>query len=192
VVTLFLGAKWHSVTSILAVITVYQFFDAVGHYVHTIMMVTNRQRAYTLTYYASIAVRVPLTIFSAIHWGLYGACWAMAATALLNAVVWTTQANRILGLPWWKELAACWRSLVACSIMSICVIIFGQWIDPLGLGGAARLLLNTVIGGAAYVGSHWLLWTWAGRPGLSPEGYAIGVLQSVLAQRRSLRLSGSF
>jgi lipopolysaccharide exporter len=192
VVTLFLGAKWQAVTPILAVITLYQLFDAVGHYVHTIMMVTSRQRAYTLTYYASIAVRVPLTIFSAIHWGLYGACWAMAATALLNAVMWTAQANRILELTWWKELAVCWRSLAACAVMSVCVIILGRWIDPLGLGSIARLLLNTLVGGTVYVGFHWLLWAAAGRPGLSPEAYAISVLQSVLAQGRSLRLSRSF
>jgi O-antigen/teichoic acid export membrane protein len=179
IVAIFLGMRWRAVIPILGVIAAYQFFDAVGHYIHMIMMVANRQRAYTLTYYASISVRVPLTIFSAIHWGIFGACCAMAATALLNSVIWTAQANRILVLPWWKELAACWRSLTAAAVMSICILVVGRWIGPLALGSAARLAVDTALGGASYVGIHFALWMLAGRPELSPEAYTMGMLRSV-------------
>ncbi len=62
-------------------------------------MALNRQRAYTFTYYISIAIRVPVTIWWLMEDGLRGAMLAMLATAVVNAVLWNFQLRSMLKFP---------------------------------------------------------------------------------------------
>ncbi len=113
VTNVFLGSQWSAVIPLLPVIALYELFDAAGHYIHTVMLALNKQRLYTFTYYASIALRIPLTIWWAMNDGLHGAIMAMLVTAVVNAALWNAQVNRLLHIGW--RAAGTWRSGVPSS-----------------------------------------------------------------------------
>ena len=158
IVRLFLGAKWVPLTWVLPVIAAYQLCNAVGEYVHVLLIVSNRQRLYALTYYITIALRIPLTIWGAVHWGLFGAAMAMLVSAMWNAAIWTAQVNRIIGLPWWSELASCWRTLISGGVMSVVVLLAAGPLRGMpALDVPVRLALESLIGGITYFAAHTLL-----------------------------------
>lgn len=184
IVRLFLGAKWVPLTWVLPVIAAYQLCNAVGEYVHVLLIVSNRQRLYALTYYITIALRIPLTIWGAVHWGLFGAAMAMLVSAMWNAAIWTAQVNRIIGLPWWSELASCWRTLISGGIMSIVVLLAtGPLRGMPALDVPVRLALESLIGGITYFAAHTLLWLSSGMPEESPEAYVMRHLRRFITPR---------
>jgi lipopolysaccharide exporter len=164
VTALFLGRKWMAVTPLLPIIAFYQLFDAMGHYTHTVMLALNRQRLYTITYYTSIALRVPLTIWWALENGLRGAAFAMLATAAVNAVLWSAQLGPLLDLRWRRAMTNLWRPVVAAAVMGGMVLIVSQWL-PTGAGYhdmALRFFMQVVTGGIIYVTLVSLFWVMAG------------------------------
>ncbi|HEY6434912.1 MAG TPA: lipopolysaccharide biosynthesis protein, partial [Acetobacteraceae bacterium] len=126
VTEIFLGSKWSAVIPLMPIIALYQLFDAVGHYTHTVMMALNRQRAYTFTYYISIAIRVPVTIWWLMEDGLRGAMLAMLATAVVNAVLWNFQLRSMLNFRWRTVLPTLWRPPVAAALMCGLVLLVGE------------------------------------------------------------------
>ena len=166
VTAIFLGSKWMAVTPLLPIIAFYQLFDAMGHYTHTVMLALNRQRLYTITYYISIALRVPLTIWWALEDGLRGAALAMLLTAAANAVLWNAQLAPLLRLRWRRELIRLWRPVLAAAMMGGAVLIVSQWLRA--ASGYHNIMLRLVIevatGTVVYIVLLGLFWLMAGAP----------------------------
>ena len=138
---------------------------------NVLLIVSNRQRLYALTYYITIALRIPLTIWGAVHWGLFGAAMAMLVSAMWNAAIWTAQVNRIIGLPWCSELASCWCTLISGDIMSIVVLLTtGPLRGMPALDVPVRLALESLIGGITYFAAHTLLSALFRHAGREPRG----------------------
>ncbi|HEY6432076.1 MAG TPA: oligosaccharide flippase family protein, partial [Acetobacteraceae bacterium] len=175
VTTIFLGSKWNAVIPLLPIIALYHLFDAIGHYTHTVMIALNRQRAYTFTYYISIAIRVPVTIWWLMEDGLRGAMLAMLATAVVNAVLWNFQLRSILNFRWRTAMPALWRAPVAAALMCGVVLLVGEQLraPPQTVGITVRFLLEVGAGTISYCGLVVLFWLISGGPNESPEAQII-------------------
>jgi lipopolysaccharide exporter len=180
VTVIFLGQKWMAVIPLLPMIAFYQLFDAVGHYTHTVMIVLNRQRLYTITYYISIGLRVPLTIWWALENGLRGAVLAMLVTAVVNAVLWNAQLGPLLRLRWRRAMVTLWRPLLAAAMMGGVVLMVSHRL-PVASGFhemVLRLVIEVATGAIVYPVLLVLFWRMAGAPEGAPE---VQILRTVRA-----------
>lgn len=189
ITAVFLGQKWEAVTSLLPIIAMYGLLDAIGHYTHNVFIVLNRQRLYTLTYYAALAVRIPLTVWATLHDGIRGAALAMLFTAGVNAVLWMVQAGPLLHLRWRLVLSATWRALAAAAVMGIVVRSAAAAMGPPATaGGEPYLLLRFIAevgaGGVAYTASLLAFWLLSGSPAETAEGHLVTGLRGLLASRQ--------
>ncbi len=186
IVALFLGAKWQAATALLPALALYALFDALGQYTHHLFIVLNRQRSYTFTFYASLAVRLPLTIWAASIAGARGAALAMLATAGFNMVLWAFQARPMLALRWTEVLARVWRAGTALLALAAGVLLAGRLLA--GQPVALRFAAEVAGGGLAYAAALLLLWRLAGAPGDASEAQLLHLLGGagarLLAHRR--------
>lgn len=180
IVTVFLGQKWATATPLLPAIAVYALFDALGHYIQNVFIALNRQRSYTLTFYGTLLVRLPLTIWAAIHYGVEGAVLAMLATAAANTVLWSLQVRLLLQLSWGAVLAASWRAIAALLALAAAALLARHLPGPASL----RLAAEVAAGASGYAGALLLLWLVSGAPETASEAQ---VLRAVTGTARRLR-----
>jgi len=185
---IFLGSRWAAVVPLLPFIALHQLFDAGGHYTHNVLIALNRQKLFTITYYLSMAVRIPLTIWFAFADGLRGAVIAMVLTSAVNAVLWNTQVNRLLRISARRTLTACWRPLVASGVMAAVLVVISPRLlaapDPVGI--YLRFGLKVAIGAAIYFVLITAFWLMAGSPEISPEAYTLRTARSMLGRVESM------
>jgi PST family polysaccharide transporter len=135
----------------------------------------------------NIAVRLPVTWLLIVQYGFEGVLWARAGTGLLFAFCNLIMLRVVSGIGLIRSLLIIHRSLVAVSVMSVCVIAVGH-ILPMNLesgllGLALELAIKVVVGAIAYSGVHTLLWHAEGRPD-GIERMIKGGLEVVLALAR--------
>jgi lipopolysaccharide exporter len=184
VTAIFLGQKWMAVIPLLPMIAFYQLFDAVGHYTHTVMIALNRQRLYAITYYISIGLRVPLTIWWALELGLRGAVLAMLVSAGINAVLWNAQLRSLLRLRWRRAMVTLCRPLVASAVMGGLVLMVSHCL-PVAAGFhdlVLRLVIEVATGAMAYSVLLGLLWRMAGAPKAAPETQILRTVRAGLGR----------
>ena len=188
VTAIFLGQKWMAVVPLLPIIAFYQLFDATGHHIHTVMLALNRQRLYTITYYISIALRVPLTIWWALEGGLRGAALAMLVSAAVNAVLWNAQLAPLLRLRRRSAMVVLWRPLLASAIMGGIVFIVSQRLPttPEYHDIILRLVVEVASGAVAYAVLVGLFWLAAGAPNSSPEAQILRTARAALGRMEML------
>ncbi|HSU05211.1 MAG TPA: lipopolysaccharide biosynthesis protein [Acetobacteraceae bacterium] len=188
ITAVFLGPKWTAVIPLLPIIALYQMFDAAGHYTHTVMMALNRQKTYTITYYLSIAIRVPVTIWWMMEDGLRGAMLAMLVTALANSVLWNFQLRSMLHMRWRTALPVLWRPPVAAALMGGVVLIVADRLraPPAALGAMLRFALEIAAGAVTYCGLLILLWLTVGAPDDSPEAKILGSIRAATGRLESV------
>jgi O-antigen/teichoic acid export membrane protein len=184
VTAIFLGSQWTAVIPLLPILALYHLFDAVGHYTHTVLMALNRQRLYTITYYISIAVRIPLTIWWATADGLRGAMLAMLVTSAINAVIWNYPLRPLLRMRWRSVFPVLWRQILASILMAGVVLLIGYRLRmaPDALSVFARFAIEVASGAISYIGLLGLFWVLAGAPGDSPEANVIRAARVGLAR----------
>ncbi len=188
VTAIFLGPKWIAVAPLLPIIAFYQLFDAMGHYTHTVMLALNRQPLYTITYYISIALRVPLTIWWALDYGLRGAALAMLLTSAVNALLWNAQLAPLLRLRWGRAMVTLWRPLLASVIMGGVVLILSQRLPtmPGYYDMILRLVVEVASGAVTYAVLVGLFWLAAGAPGSSPEAQILRTARAAFGRMEML------
>jgi O-antigen/teichoic acid export membrane protein len=182
VTVIVLGHQWLAVIPLLPIVAFYQLFDAAGHYTHMAMIALNRQQLYTITYYISIALRVPLTIWWALEDGLRGAMLAMLVTSVVNALLWNAQLGRLLRLRWRSAMTSLWRPIVASAIMAAVVLMVSERLPAASnyLDTLLRLVIEVTTGAIAYVALAILFWTIAGTPSDSAEGQILRTIRAGL------------
>ncbi len=191
ITAIFLGPQWGAAVALLPPIALYGLLDAIGHYTHNLFIVMNRQRAYTLTFYASLLVRLPATIWATASWGFRGAVLAMLVTAALNMVIWLAQAKTLLRMRLAGIAAALWRGAIAGGALAAGCLLLRRVLPP---GTAAedallRLGAEMAAGGITYVTALVALWFAAGAPGEGGEALLLkggGRLAAQLAGRLAL------
>lgn len=183
-VALFLGPRWTAATPLLPAIALYALLDALAHYTHDIFVVLDRQRGYTIAYFATLLLRLPLTIWAAVAFGVEGAVLAMLASAAVNLVLWGLLARPLLRVTRRDLPAAIGRSALAAAALAGAVLLLTP---ALGTGGgwwaeAARLAAKAALGAGVYAAVLLLLWRGAGAPAESAESALLRGAVAVLAR----------
>ena len=183
-----LGPKWIAVIALLPIIAFYQLFDAIGHYAHTAMIALNRQRLYAVTYYISIGLRVPLTIWWAMEDGLRGAMLAMLLTAAVNAVLWNAQLRSLLRLHWRRSMVTLCRPILASAAMGGLVLMVSHRLPAASdyRHMLLRLVIEIAAGAVAYVILVSLIWLLAGAPAASPEAQILRSVRAIFGRMETL------
>ena len=175
-VALFLGPGWAAAAPLLPAIALYALFDALAHYTHDIFVVLDRQRGYTIGYFATLVLRLPLTVWAAMRFGVQGAVLAMLASGVVNLVLWALLARPLLRFSWRDLRAAGGRSVLAAAVLSATVLLLGTALGGPAGGWWARALhlaAKVAIGAIAYGAALLLLWRVAGAPAESAEADAL-------------------
>jgi lipopolysaccharide exporter len=179
-----LGAKWADAAPIVALCAFYALFDAIGQFTHNIYLVREEQKRFVRIMAGNILLRIVLVILAAIYGGVVWAVGALAATALVNAVMWFARLLPLVGLRAAEPLSVVWRSFAAAGVMAVAVrLAIGLWPAEHAIG---PLLLQTVLicggGAVVHVTVQTLLWLACGRP----EGPERHLLDQLPAMRRKV------
>ncbi len=172
VVALALGPGWDMATPLLPAIALYALLDALAHYTHDVFVVLDRQRGYTVTYFATLLLRLPLTIWAAVAHGLSGAVLAMLASGAVNLLVWALLARALLRFSWRELGDSIGRSVTAAAVLCGAVLALAATLGapPAGWWPAAeRLAAEAGVGAVAYAATLLLLWRAAGAPAAASE-----------------------
>ncbi|GIL39043.1 lipopolysaccharide biosynthesis protein [Roseiterribacter gracilis] len=175
-----LGPKWEDAAPIVALCAMYALFDAIGQFTHNIYLVRGEQKRFVRIMAGNIVLRVALVIVAGVYGGVLWAVAALAATALLNAVMWFAKLLPLVGMRAAEPLSVVWRTFVAAGAMAFAVrVAIAAWPPETSVG---PLLLQTlaICGGGAvvHVVVQSLLWFVCGRP-RGPEQQLLDHLPAV-------------
>jgi len=93
--------------------------------------------------------------------------------------------GRAIGLSFYDYAAASWRPVIAAFFLYGTVTLMGTTLPPVTL---VRLLLEIPLGAAAYSGTLYLLWYFAGRP-VGPEADLLAMGRTLLTTSLRWRIS---
>ena len=177
-----LGPKWTGASALFVPCAALGLLDAIAQYPHNLFMVLNRQKTYVAIMAAMLAIRFPLFVFAAAHWGMVPAVYVLAATSGLAATVWIRSAMPLIGLRIGPLLAPVWRTAVSAVVMTALLLRFADLApDVEGTSALGWRIAAVAAGGAAIqFGTQWLLWVLSGRPE-GPETKLIGLARASLS-----------
>lgn len=196
VTAIFLGRRWDTVVPLLPMLAIFGLFEAISYYQYNIFTVLNRQKLFTLTHYATLMIRIPLTIWAAQVDGIRGAVAAMLTTSVINVVMFSIQTRPLLELTLGRVLVAVWRGITAGLLMWGSVALLTRWLGPELPNGLTalvmRLALQVAVGAAVYLCSLLVLWFISGAPPMSAEAQILRTIRDGMTRFKSylLILSG--
>ena len=192
VTLLFLGSQWTDLIPLMPLIALFGLTDAVGQNTHNLFIVLNRQARMVASYFVLIGIRLVAVYIGTLKAGVLGAAWALLLTSILNAIVWQGLANQLLEIGFWDLMGRFWRGALAALVMVAVVLPI-----PAGVGThlgfmlwpeLTTLLVKTLVGAVAYIGTLGLCWWLSGQPRPSAEGH---ILEWGAAALRRLRRPGA-
>ncbi|RRH78271.1 oligosaccharide flippase family protein [Falsigemmobacter faecalis] len=165
-VPLVLGAGWGAMVPIiwwLAPVIALQVLTLPGQ---ALLMALGRTRVLAAREGLSLLLRLPVTLFAALAFGLVEAAAARALAALVMIAVMLSLAGGAIGISATQQIRHCARIFPALALMVAGVALAGQAlpVPEQAPGGVLRLGLLCAIGALIYAGSLLSLWRLAGRP----------------------------
>jgi O-antigen/teichoic acid export membrane protein len=161
-----LGPAWDGVALVIALCAIFTLGDALAHFNGNVFSVLGLYARQTAISAALVVVRVPALVVGAVMGGLDGVAFALAGTALLNALIWNWQTGRLLDLGLASFSSELWRSCVAALVMVLAVSAARALLpmDTSLLGSLLHLAVLAVWGAMVHVSTQWVLWYLAGSP----------------------------
>ncbi|MFT8245528.1 lipopolysaccharide biosynthesis protein [Roseomonas sp. BN140053] len=192
VTLLFLGERWAELIPLIPLIALFGLFDSFGVNTHNVFIVLDRQARLVITYAAMLVLRLAVSLYGVLEYGIAGALWGLVATSVLNAALWQAMTGPLLRLRPSDVPATLWRAILAALVMCGVVWLIPDDVGPrLGLAAwplLAALSAKAAAGAATYAGTVLLLWLAAGRPARSAEAHLAQGLVAVLARLAGLVL----
>lgn len=185
-VPLLLGAQWTDAVPVFQLISLSLLLTLYAYPANALFYAAGRPNLVFTRQLLDLLFRVPVTIALSLLYGIMGAAVALLAAEALLVVICTVSVQRLTGITVWRQLGSGVRPLVSCAIMAAGVLLVRQYAPPpVDPAGQALVLLMTVpLGAILYVGAHYLLWRWAGRP------RGIEEMASAMVERRFAVLRG--
>lgn len=174
ITTLFLGAKWTDAQPILALCAILAIFEAGSHCTNDVFIALHRQARFAKLYTVSLVIRVSAIVAGA-YWGdIEGAVIGLLISTAFNAVFLNFHVATMIGLVFGDYVRALWRSVVAVSMMTVCVVwLNGLWLNPSETFAAfVRLITISGIGAVIHVSAVFILWQAVGAPP-GPEAHIL-------------------
>jgi len=166
IVDLFFGWKWVDAIPLVRMCALAALFDAIGHYAHTLYLVTHHQRRFVGVFSVALAVRIPAIVLSAAFYGVDGAAFALMATAVFNSLLWTANIFPQIGIPVRAVFTGTWRTVFACLAMTAMVLWLSTlWPEPRDFWlGLVRFGAICGLGAATHLAAQFAAWRLAGEP----------------------------
>lgn len=181
IVAILLGAKWAAAASIFSLVSLALIPALYSSVTTNLFYAIGRPDLVFQRNFYDFLFRFPATIIMIALAGLQGAVYALIASEVLLAGICLLSVRRLFGISVRWLVAGSWRSLVSGLAMGGALALV-RALFPHGPGigpSALYLMLAVPLGAAAYLATHLLCWSWAGRPeGI--ERYAMGFLQKRL------------
>lgn len=178
ITTLFLGAKWTDAQPILELCALIGLFEAASHCTNDVFTALNRQERFAKLYMLCLGVRVSAIVTGAILGHIEGAVIGLLASTAFSAIFLSSQVARLTGLTVSDYARVIWRSIVAGTVMSACVLwLSSSWGEPTDTFHAfVRMFAISGAGAMVHIATLFGLWRATGsQPG--PEANMIKVAQ---------------
>jgi O-antigen/teichoic acid export membrane protein len=190
IVPVLLGDKWIPMTPIVTALCVASAINLFYSNSHSIFAAQNRPKITTFLTISRVSYTAPALALVVPMFGAIGASWTLASTNLVGLLVNYAVLFRLTKLTTTRVASVVWRSIIATTIMAICVKLIVQYPFTLALQSSEILHLFFCVtsGAVIHVLALTFLWWISGRPP-GPEVYILRILASVF--RRLLRLGSN-
>lgn len=161
-----LGVKWLSIVPLIPVLALHGLLTAIMGCGHYALLAAGRPRDVTLLLAARACIAVPLLAYSAIHWGVLGAAWALLLSSVLLLPLNHYFLSVTLKVRVADMLRTHWRPILGAAAM-VGVLAWTQASVDLGPGTLQQietLLLLVPLGAVVYSVTVLGLWWLSNRP----------------------------
>lgn len=188
-IALLLGPEWADTAFVVAWLAPGMAYFVGSAPAQALAMAINKTRSMFFRNLAVVVISLPLLIYGAAYYGLYGVVIARLIGSVLNTFAGFVLVRQIIDLPFAKQMVAGWRSIAAAAIMLVFhhLLIAGH-IDPTEQGWLLQsgILIGIIaINATVYLAALGGIWMTSGRPH-GPETTIYALAMQRLAPKRTL------
>ncbi|EJZ17248.1 lipopolysaccharide biosynthesis protein [Rhizobium sp. Pop5] len=191
-IRLALGEKW--VPAIFMVQTLASIFalQTLGSLVQPLGMAKGNTKLLFIRDAQMLVLRVPIIVAGLIFAGLPGVIYARVLSGLISTVVNMLLVKRLIGLPFFQQLAANFRALASVALMAAGVWGLSYLLNTPAdrLVSAIHLAILIISGGVIYSGSSFVLWLLMKKPN-GPEADVQRIVAKTLSKAKRVAVPKS-
>ncbi|RUM23149.1 lipopolysaccharide biosynthesis protein [Rhizobium vallis] len=187
-----MGEKWVPAIFIVQALSAVFGIQTLGSLVQPLGMAKGQTKLLFIRDAQMLVLRVPIIIAGLVYFGLPGVIYARILSGLISTVVNMLLVKRLIGLPFFQQLAANFRALASVAVMAA-----GVWgvshllsapADKLAL--AAHLAILVSAGAVFYIGSSFVLWLAMKKPN-GPETEVQRIVVKTLSKAKLIAVPKS-
>jgi O-antigen/teichoic acid export membrane protein len=183
-VRLVFGDRWDAAIPLVQMFAFIGMFRGAGMVSSALLTVEGMMKLNFRIELASSVLKLVVLLVLVPPFGLIGAASGVAATMLVEEVIYLVVTFRHTGLGAGDLVSRVWRPVVATGVMAL--VVWAAGLDrPLVDGGVVwsglQLAGTAAVGAVVYGVTLWLVWVVSGRP-RGAETYALGMVRPVLGR----------
>ncbi|MBB3134278.1 PST family polysaccharide transporter [Rhizobium pisi] len=187
-----MGEKWVPAIFIVQALSAVFGIQTLGSLVQPLGMAKGQTKLLFIRDAQMLVLRVPIIVAGLVYFGLPGVIYARILSGLISTVVNMLLVKRLIGLPFFQQLAANFRALASVAVMAA-----GVWgvshllsapTDKLAL--ATHLAILVVAGAVLYIGSSFVLWLAMKKPN-GPETEVQRIVVKTLSKAKLIAVPKS-
>ena len=186
VAALLLGPKWHEASTLISVVALVGVANVLINSSHPPILAIGKPVIYAKITALQVCIEVPAIIFLTLHFGVLGAAYGYAVSAVVILPISLWLVLGALNVRALEFVGNIWRPLVAAGVMYLCVKLAMPPVDAATIGTLGGLILVAKfapLGAAVYAATEALLWLLCKRP----EGPELIVVEQLVMRWTMLR-----
>ena len=179
-----LGSNWVEVTPIIEVLSILAAAWMLYSNSNVIYLAMNKPQIMAHISLLRVLVTVPLTLAVVPDHGPIGAAWTLVAVQGVFSVAEYVVLFRLTSITFTHVVAAVWRSVLAVSVMAVCVryLLVSPPTTAIGEFALLHLAICVASGAVVYLGMVGVLWWSCGKPD-GAEAHVAKTLSGLYARR---------
>ena len=188
-VAVLLGKQWAAAVPLLQIFAVCGLTSALQSNLVLVIVARGMPKANTMMSAGMLVVYLPLLVYSAMHYGVFGAAWVHLVMSVIVLIPLHIVFFRLIELRGASYLGTLWRPFAGASGMAAAVLSARAGLDAylIHFPPLMALIVYVLVGAAAYVGVVLALWHVAGKP----AGAEANILATVTGRLRRLKAAPS-
>jgi len=184
-----LGKQWAAAVPLLQIFAVCGLTSALQSNLVLVIVARGMPKANTMMSAGMLVVYLPLLVYSAMHYGVFGAAWVHLVMSVIVLIPLHIVFFRLIELRGASYLGTLWRPFAGASGMAAAVLSARAGLDAylIHFPPLMALIVYVLVGAAAYVGVVLALWHVAGKP----AGAEANILATVTGRLRRLKAAPS-
>jgi lipopolysaccharide exporter len=177
-VAVLLGPQWAAAVPLMRIFAICGLTSALQSNLVLVIVARGQPKANTMMSAGMLVLYLPLLVFAAMNYGVYGAAWVHLVMSVVVLVPLHIVFFRLVELEPSLYASVLWRPVAAGLAMAGAVLWLRQAGDAAlaGLPPLMTLLLYMAAGALVYVSVLLLLWRCSGRPAASAEASILGAV----------------